>query len=55
MGELIEGIWHQPTISFQDINEHYYGSHRWINPSVIIPIGPDLDFEVPYNRTSIRG
>jgi putative glutathione S-transferase len=37
----------QPTVNFQHIKGHYYGSHRWINPSGIIPIGPDLDFTAP--------
>jgi putative glutathione S-transferase len=35
----------QPTVNFQHIKGHYYGSHRWINPSGIIPTGPDLEFE----------
>jgi putative glutathione S-transferase len=37
----------QPTVNFQHIKGHYYGSHRWINPSGIVPIGPDLDFFAP--------
>jgi glutathionyl-hydroquinone reductase len=37
----------QPTVNFQHIKGHYYGSHRWINPSGIVPIGPDLDFTAP--------
>jgi glutathionyl-hydroquinone reductase len=40
----------EPTVNFQHIKGHYYGSHRWINPSGIIPIGPDLDFDAPSNR-----
>jgi putative glutathione S-transferase len=37
----------RPTVNFQHIKAHYYGSHRWINPSGIVPVGPDLDFEDP--------
>lgn len=37
----------QPTVNFQHIKGHYYGSHPWINPSGIVPIGPDIDFTVP--------
>jgi glutathionyl-hydroquinone reductase len=40
----------RPTVNFQHIKGHYYGSHRWINPSGIIPIGPDLDFSAPSDR-----
>jgi putative glutathione S-transferase len=39
----------QPTINFQHIKRHYYGSHGWINPSGIVPVGPDLDFNAPSN------
>ena len=35
----------RPTVNFQHIKAHYYGSHRWINPSGIVPVGPDLDFD----------
>jgi glutathionyl-hydroquinone reductase len=45
----------RPTVNFQHIKGHYYGSHRWINPSGIIPTGPDLEFDAPSNRTSARG
>jgi glutathionyl-hydroquinone reductase len=40
----------RPTVNFQQIKGHYYGSHRWINPSGIIPTGPALDFDEPSNR-----
>lgn len=39
----------RPTVNFQHIKGHYYGSHRWINPSGIVPTGPDLDFDAPSN------
>jgi putative glutathione S-transferase len=45
----------QPTVNFEHIKEHYYGSHRWINPSGIIPIGPDIDFSAPSNRNFADG
>ena len=45
----------QPTVNFQHIKGHYYGSHQWINPSGIIPTGPDLEFDAPSNRTSVHG
>jgi glutathionyl-hydroquinone reductase len=35
----------RPTIDFMHIKGHYYGSHRWLNPSGIVPVGPDVDFD----------
>jgi putative glutathione S-transferase len=32
------------TVNFEHIKRHYYQSHRTINPTGIVPIGPDLDF-----------
>ncbi|MBF0775455.1 glutathione-dependent reductase [Streptococcus azizii] len=32
------------TVNFDHIKEHYYGSHRTINPTGIVPVGPDLDW-----------
>lgn len=34
----------------QRIKEHYYGSHERINPFRIVPLGPELDFDVPHDR-----
>ena len=34
----------KPTVNFAHIKRHYYGSHPWLNPSGIVPAGPDLDF-----------
>ena len=33
-----------PTVNFDHIRRHYYQSHRQINPSGIVPIGPELAF-----------
>ncbi len=38
------------TVHFDHIKEHYYGSHRTINPAGIVPKGPDLDFAAPHGR-----
>ncbi len=34
------------TVNFQHIKHHYYESHRNINPTGIVPAGPQLDFAV---------
>ncbi len=38
------------TCFFDHIKEHYYKSHRWINPSGIVPCGPELDLERAHDR-----
>jgi len=45
----------RPTVNFQHIKAHYYGSHRWINPSGIVPTGPDIDFDAPPERLGLNG
>ena len=38
------------TVSLDHIKRHYYGSHRQINPTGIVPLGPQLDFSAPHDR-----
>jgi len=38
------------TVNFEHIKGHYYGSHRQINPTGIVPLGPAYDFTVPHDR-----
>jgi putative glutathione S-transferase len=38
------------TVNFEHIKHHYYGSHRQINPTGIVPLGPDLDLDAPHDR-----
>lgn len=38
------------TVDFTHIKRHYYISHRRINPSGIVPVGPVLDFDAPADR-----
>jgi putative glutathione S-transferase len=40
----------RPTVDLGHIKGHYYGSHPWLNPSRIVPLGPDLDFDAPSGR-----
>jgi putative glutathione S-transferase len=44
----VEGI--AETVKLPIIKAHYYGSHKTINPSLIVPIGPDIDFAAPHDR-----
>lgn len=41
------------TVNFEHIKTHYYYSHDTINPTRIIPKGPDLDYSFPHNRASL--
>jgi putative glutathione S-transferase len=39
-----------PTVSFDHIKQHYYSSHRTINPTRIVPRGPIMDWTAPLPR-----
>jgi len=38
------------TVSIEQIKRHYYGSHKHINPTGIVPVGPVLDFTGAHDR-----
>ena len=38
------------TVHVDFIKRHYYGSHANLNPSRIVPIGPELNYETPHGR-----
>ncbi len=38
------------TCRLDHITEHYYRSHETINPTRVVPIGPDLDYLEPHGR-----
>jgi putative glutathione S-transferase len=38
------------TVDMDHIKRHYYASHRHINPTGIVPKGPELDFTAPHDR-----
>lgn len=42
------------TVNMHHIKTHYYGSHLNINPTGIVPKGPDLDFDKPHNRDTVQ-
>jgi len=44
------------TIDFPQIKAHYYGVHRQINPTGIVPIGPDLSgWATAHDRDQLGG
>ena len=38
------------TVNMDHIKYHYFASHRSINPTGIVPNGPELDFTLPHGR-----
>ena len=38
------------TVHMNHIKRHYFGSHRKLNPTGIVPLGPELDFTAPHDR-----
>lgn len=43
------------TVDFQHIKNHYYGSHKTINPTGVVPKGPEQDFTVAHDRARLGG
>lgn len=41
------------TVNMDHIKTHYFGSHRSINPTGIVPKGPEIDFMLPHQRENI--
>jgi len=39
------------TVNFQHIKTHYYASHDMINPTGVVPMGPEIDYARPHNRS----
>ena len=42
------------TVNMDHIKNHYYGSHETINPTRIVPAGPDIDFTAPHGRDHLQ-
>ncbi len=50
----LRDLYQQPgvaeTVNMEHIKQHYYYSHESINPTRIVPKGPELDFDAPHDR-----
>lgn len=50
----VRDLYQQPgvaaTVNMQHIKEHYYRSHKGINPTGIVPLGQEYDFSLPHSR-----
>ncbi len=38
------------TLNMDHIKRHYYGSQKRVNPTGIVPLGPQVDFSKPHDR-----
>ncbi len=41
------------TVKVNQYKTHYYASHLHINPTGVVPVGPDLEFSSPHGREKI--
>ncbi len=48
----IEGI--ADTVRMDHIKTHYYASHTMINPTQIVPVGPEMDLLSPHGRDHLQ-
>lgn len=42
------------TVDIGQIKRHYYVSQRTINPTQIVPVGPELNFDAPHGREHLN-
>ena len=53
----VRDLYQQPgiagTLRLDHIKSHYYGSHEKINPTGVVPIGPELDYAAPHDRARL--
>ncbi len=43
------------TVNLAHIVQHYYRSHGDVNPSRLVPVGPDVDFGAAHDRDRLAG
>lgn len=59
LSNYLRDLYQQPgvaaTVNMDHIKRHYYGSQRHVNPTGIVPVGPELDFLAPHDRARFAG
>lgn len=57
LSNYVRDLYQQPgvaeTVDLAYTKKHYYGSHETINPSRVVPVGPEVDFSVPHDRARL--
>jgi len=58
LSAYVRDLYQQPglasTVHMDHIKKHYYASHRSINPSGVVPVGPELDLSAPHTRAELE-
>lgn len=53
----VRDLYQQPgvvaTMRLDHIKAHYYGSHDTINPTRVVPLGPQIDYSTPHDRNRL--
>jgi putative glutathione S-transferase len=56
LSNYLRDLFQQPgiadTVNFDHIKTHYYYSHETINPTRVVPLGPNIDYFSPHNRNA---
>lgn len=42
------------TVNMRHIKAHYYGSHESVNPTRIVPLGPEMNLDAPHGRDALK-
>ena len=54
LSNYLRDLYQQPgiagTVDLMHIKHHYYRSHPTINPSRVVPVGPEINYSAPHNR-----
>ena len=54
LSNYLRDLYQQPgiarTVNIEHIKRHYHESHTSINPSRVVPKGPDIDYKTPHDR-----
>ncbi|MBV1903914.1 MAG: glutathione S-transferase family protein [Marinosulfonomonas sp.] len=57
LSSYVRDLYQQPgvagTVRMDHIKSHYYASHASINPSGVVPVGPEVDFTTPHDRAKL--
>ncbi len=58
LSAYLRDLYQQPgiaeTVNMKHIKNHYYASHENINPSKVVPIGPNIELSLPHGRENLN-
>ena len=58
LSAYVRDLYQQPavadTVDMAHIKQHYYTSHHMINPTRVVPFGPEMNLSMPHNRSIMR-